>query len=174
MSGNSKWGNYLGLILGQLAIAGFKSYRRRRKGLLEDYRKLTRDALEIHSSDQLAYAQHLASLPALESKGNFNLVLDLSGADTHALDSFYLFLESENLKGSPVTALMSRAAEGQVRVEISQAFISNISGPVGAQLHQILEADACSATCLAKIAKRKHGYEVSLDVKLPPSVNKLH
>lgn len=174
MSGNSKWGNYFGLILGQLAIGGFKSYRQRRKGLLEDYRKLTRDALQLHSSDQLAYEQHLASLPELEREGNFNLDLDLSAADTHALESFYLFLESENQKGSPVTALLSRAEDSQVRVEISQAFISNISGPVGAQLHQILEADASSATCLAKIAKRKHGYEVSLDVKLPPSVNKLH
>lgn len=172
MTKNPRWGAYLGLILGQLAIAGYKSYKKQRKELLAEYQVMARTELANHAVEQASFEDNLAGLPSFEGDEGFGVKLDLSFADTYALEQFYLYLESTSQKGFPVTAVISRAQGEQVRVEISQAFIATISGELGGQLYFLLKAAPYGATCLTRITKSKGAFAVHLDLASPPQIKK--
>lgn len=173
VASKGSFGNFIILLLGQMAVKGYKSYRKQRRDLVHQYfNELDKSLLE-NRTDQANYESDLRSLPVLEGDGIFGVVVNTTTGDTFALESFSSYLSLTNQNKSPVTAVLAPNATGEyVEIELSGAILGVIDGAAGVELYTFLRNIGTRACCAALLSKTKTGYRLKLDIALPPRLGR--
>ena len=171
MAKKNSLGTFIALLLGQLAIGGYKSYKKRKAELQSEYRDLLDQRLEELAPELEAYEKDVRSLPELTGNHRFTIDVDLTYADTEALGHFTTYLEVTHNVGKPVATVLiavpSKGGKGQVRVELSQAFMGTLNDEFAARLCDFIESLGGRATCSAKLTGKNEKYSLMLDLAEP-------
>lgn len=116
----------------QLALAGYKSYRKERAELVRKYSEELSKSLELHKVKQAAYEAKILKFPILSREEARLVPVDTSRGDTDALEAFHQYLSINNQLTEPITAVLtsSEFSEHSVYdVELSDAMVGQVSTP---------------------------------------------